>query len=229
MHLTSSTPSEHRKALLSVQPMMEEDGVDNFTAEGHKTCVSTVLKQCDIEEKDSIALAGDNCSTNQSLGTEFNNAPLIGCGSHEFNLAVKKWIGEQLGLEEASNQVNTLMTKANASALKVFTNSEPVWKTKTHWNSSFAMLCCHAQIKDSLESVPRLEEFLPTLVQKRMLADTVAHFEKFNAVTNLLQEKGVSMVEARRECLIPSSRNVKKCPWVLTLFKMGILNWQLKN
>ena len=56
LHLTSSILSEHGEVLLSVWPMLEEDGVDNFTAEGHKTHFSTVSKQCDIKEEIQLHL-----------------------------------------------------------------------------------------------------------------------------------------------------------------------------
>jgi hypothetical protein len=43
--------------------------------------------------------------------------PLIGCGSHKFNLAVKKWISNQPQLEGIIERVSAVMKKA--STLKV--------------------------------------------------------------------------------------------------------------
>lgn len=70
----------------------------------------------------------------------------------------------------------------------------------------------------------------PMPVQKWMSLDTAPHFKKSNAVTNLLWEKGVSMVETRRVF----DSIIKECDempfalhWALMLSKTRILNLQL--
>lgn len=40
-----------------------------------------------------VRLIGDNCETNEKLSTIFE-VPVLGCASHNFNLAVKHWIDE---------------------------------------------------------------------------------------------------------------------------------------
>ena len=200
-YLTSSTPSEYKEVLLSVLPMMDEEEIKDFSAESHKTYITNVLTKYGVKQENLVAFAGDNCNTNKAMANLLN-VPLIGCASHKFNLAVRRWIEEQLGLELALNKVNTLMTKASdlkkAAALKVFTNLELVRQNKTRWNSAFVMLRRYIKICNSLEKVPDLAEYLPSPVEIRLLVDTVKHFKKFNAVTNLLQEKGVSMIQVRR-------------------------------
>ena len=41
-----------------------------------------------------MCLIGDNCSVNQSIARTMD-VPLIGCASHKFNLAVRKWMEGQ--------------------------------------------------------------------------------------------------------------------------------------
>ena len=51
-----------------------------------------------------ICLVGDNCTVNQSI-VRTMEVPLIGCASHNFNLAVRQWIKNQPELQEIIAEV----------------------------------------------------------------------------------------------------------------------------
>ncbi len=63
-----------------------------------------------------MCFVGDNCNVNRCMAS-LMKIPLIGCGSHKFNLAVKKWISNQPQLEGIIERVSAVMKKA--STLKV--------------------------------------------------------------------------------------------------------------
>jgi len=70
-------------------------------------------------------IIGDNCSTNKRIA-DIMEHPLIGCFSHKFNLAIKKWIKEQMGLCNAIDAVADVIkhasTMKNAAALRALTD-----------------------------------------------------------------------------------------------------------
>ncbi|KAG3111168.1 hypothetical protein PI124_g9772 [Phytophthora idaei] len=83
------TDGNLRLQLLAVSPL--DDGSQD--ADAHIKLFDCVL---DVYNKtlDMVAfIVGDNCSTNQSIATKLD-VPLVGCASHQFNLAVNKYLAE---------------------------------------------------------------------------------------------------------------------------------------
>ena len=67
------------------------------SSRSHWTCFEVFLsygKSC----ANIVCLVGDNCSVNQSM-TRLLNVALLGCASHKFNLALQRWISEQLPVD----------------------------------------------------------------------------------------------------------------------------------
>ena len=103
------------------------------------------------------------------------SVPLIGCGSHKFNLAVVKWIKEQPNLTDIISKVAAVMKKA--STLKVaaklaklaqlaqLTNYACVKANETRWSSTFNMVHRYFQIQPQLNALVELLELLPTPVE----------------------------------------------------------------
>ncbi len=67
--------------------------------------------------------------------------PLIGCGSHKINLAVKKWISNQPQLEGVIERVSAVMKKASTltvlAQLRKLMSLRPVRENDTRWSSTF--------------------------------------------------------------------------------------------
>ena len=88
-----------------------------MTAHDHSTHISRILQMYAGKQTSNVmCLVGDNCKVNQSLARAMS-VPLIGCGSHKFNLAVQKWIKEQPNLTDIIAKIAAVMKKA--STLKV--------------------------------------------------------------------------------------------------------------
>ncbi len=81
------------QTMLSMQPLLA-DGIKGMRAVDHIEHLSKVLLSYGKSCADIVCLVGDNCSVNQSMARLLNVA-LLGCASHKFNLAVRRWIGEQ--------------------------------------------------------------------------------------------------------------------------------------
>ncbi len=79
----------------------------------HILCVLAIYRK---DTTNVICFVGENCNVNQSIARTMK-IPLIGCGGHKFNLAVKRWIKEQPQLFDIIEKVAALMKKA--STLKV--------------------------------------------------------------------------------------------------------------
>ena len=60
----------------------------------HIDHLTRVLESYGKSEKNLVCLVGNNCAVNQSMA-RIMNVPLLGCASHKFNLAVRRWIAEQ--------------------------------------------------------------------------------------------------------------------------------------
>ena len=149
------------QSLLSIKPLLA-DGIEGMTAHNHLTHISRVLQMYGKEASNVICLVGDNCKVNQSLARAMS-VPLIGCGSHKFNLAVVKWIKEQPNLTDIISKVAAVMKKA--STLKVaaklaklaqLTNYACVKANETRWSSTFNMVHRYFQIQPQLNALVEL-------------------------------------------------------------------------
>ena len=101
------------------------DGVKGMTAQDHLTHISRILQLYGKQTLNAICLVGDNCSVNQSLAHAMS-VPLIGCGSHKLNVAVRKWIKEQPNLKDIIAKVAAVMKKASTDRKSTRLNSSHV-------------------------------------------------------------------------------------------------------
>ena len=79
--------------LLSMRPLLVGE-VAGMTARDHLVHLSQVMRLYGKTEDNVMCLIGDNCSVNRSLAN-LMKVPLVGCGAHKFNLAIRKWISNQ--------------------------------------------------------------------------------------------------------------------------------------
>ena len=81
------------ETLLSMQPLLAE-GIKTMTA-ADRVCHITKTRTHYGKTVDNIVcLAGDTCPVNQSMA-RILGVPLLWCGLHKFNLAIKNWVVEQ--------------------------------------------------------------------------------------------------------------------------------------
>jgi hypothetical protein len=97
------------QTLLSMQPLLA-NGIEGMTADDHITHISKVLQRYDKKCGNVLSLCGDNCNVNGKIASTIK-VPLLGCGSHNFNLAVRQWIEDQPQLIQALSSVSKVMER----------------------------------------------------------------------------------------------------------------------
>ncbi|KAE9321784.1 hypothetical protein PR003_g17390 [Phytophthora rubi] len=142
-------------------------------------------------------LVGDNCSTNQSIAMKMG-IPLVGCASHRFNLAVKKYLEPH---ERLLSEVNDLMVELrpekNRAELKKYTELLPVKRNVTRWSSTFTMVQRYIRIRADIKKVEAVEDLIPTGAKHRKLVALFEHLKKFESVCKRLQCERTDMAEVR--------------------------------
>jgi hypothetical protein len=101
--------------MLSMQPL-QANGIQGMRAVDHSEHLSKLLGSYGKSTGDIICLVGDNCQVNQSMA-RILNVPLLGCASHKFNLAVRRWIAAQSDLTPIITKVSWLCVAHFVSAL----------------------------------------------------------------------------------------------------------------
>jgi hypothetical protein len=127
--------------------------------------------------------------------------PLIGCGSHKLNLAIKKWISNQPQLGIIIQKVAGVMKKAStlkvSAQLRKLTTLHAVRENDTRWSSTFEMVAQFFRIQAELSAVLDLLPLLPSLLECDLLRKAFVHFKHFNQVTVMLQKEGITLVRVR--------------------------------
>jgi hypothetical protein len=118
-----------QQTMLSMKPLLA-DGIQGMRATDHLEHLSRILEKYGKTCANILCLVGDNCAVNQSMA-RLLNVPLIGCASHKFNLAVRRWIGSQTELTTIIQKGKYLLLFCGAVILLV---SHPC---QTH-------SCCHS-------------------------------------------------------------------------------------
>ena len=202
------------QALLSMQPLLA-DGIKGMRAVDHIEHLLKVLLSYGKSCANIICFVGDNCSVNQSMARLLNVA-LLGCASHKFNLAVRRWIAEQpelipiiakvsaccaivLFIHCCSNnsfaclmtkQVSRLMKKACtlkiASQLSDLTDYAAVRDNDTRWSSTYNMLKRFLNIKTELSAIVELLTLFPNHLEVDILSRACETMKKFDSVTIML-------------------------------------------
>jgi hypothetical protein len=82
--------------LLSMRPLLVET-IEGMTADDHLEHLSIMLQVYGKTLDNVVCLCGDNCSVNRK-DVENSRSAVAGMRSHKFNLAVRKWIDNDVEL-----------------------------------------------------------------------------------------------------------------------------------
>ena len=185
--------------LLSMRPLLA-DAIEGMTADDHLEHLSIVLQGYGKTLNNIVCLCGDNCSVNRSM-SRILGAPLLGCGSHKFNLAVRKWINTDIELSSVIEKVSKVMKKAStlkvASKLRQLTAYHTVRENDTRWSSTFQMIDRFLKIQGHLSQLTELHALLPNLIELDVLSRSHVSLAKFNTVTVMLQKEGITFLQVR--------------------------------
>jgi hypothetical protein len=187
------------QTVLSMRPLLKDD-IKGMTAQDHLHHLSIILGTYGKSDTDIVYLIGNNCSVNQGM-SKILKAPLIGCGSHKFNLAVRQWISNQPQLKEIIQRIAIVMKKAStlkvSAHLRKLTTLKTIRENDTRWSSTFMMVKRFFRIQQELSAVPDLIPLIPNLLEVDLLAKAFMHLKAFNQITVLLPEEGITFVGRR--------------------------------
>lgn len=194
---TDSDPG-YSTVLLAFSPLCDET---QLTAQAHYDFIAWVLDSVYNKSMDNVvAIIGDNCEVNKAM-CNLAGLPLIGCASHRFNLAVKKWLQQY---EPVLYKVNSIMSKLKnlkmAGALRKLTDLRPVQRNVTRWSSTADMINRWFKLKPFLadfENAPELIDLWPSARENGDLNEMVEHSDKLNSVTKALQSESLSLLDVR--------------------------------
>jgi hypothetical protein len=180
-----------------MKPLLANE-IEGLTAADHLTHQSRVLNIYGRVTEDVLCIVGDNCRVNRRMAGDLD-VPLLGCGSHKFNLSVRTWIKQQPHLLSIIGKVASVMKKAStlkiAAKLGKLTAYSTVCENDTRWLSTFQMLSRFFKIQQQLGVIVELLELLPTHVEINILSKALRSLSKFNQITVMLQRDGISFVE----------------------------------
>jgi hypothetical protein len=181
--------------LLAIAPPLDEE---NYDAESHKAFITYVLETFGKRLNDLIYMVADNASVNRRL-SELLGIPLIGCASHRFNLAVKKFLLEYEDiLLKIHNLMKALGNIKQAGKLRKSTNLRPVKRNVTRWSSTFAMLERFYAIKEFIDQEdPELAIHFPTGMENVRLQRLFKDMQEFEIITKQLQKVSCSLSDVR--------------------------------
>ena len=181
--------------LLAIAPPFDET---NYTAENHKAFIGDVLELYGKSLQNLIYLVADNAAVNTRFA-DLLGLPIIGCASHRFNLACKKYLesGEEV-LQKIQSLMITLRQVKQAGKLRIKTNLEPIIRNVTRWSSTYEMLKRFFRLQ---EFIDKTDEVLATnmLSPLEMIAlkDLMEDLEQFQTTTILLQDSKRNLQDVR--------------------------------
>ena len=181
--------------LLSIAPPLDEE---HFDSASHVAFIKDVLSFFGKSLDNVSFVVGDNAPVNLRI-SDLIGIPFIGCASHRFNLACKKYLQP---FEDNLQRINSLMVilrnLKQAGKLRTKTHLEPVKRNVTRWSSTFAMLKRFFELKPFLdESDEELAQHIPSgreMIELQKLLDDMAQFE---SITKKLQESTISLSDVR--------------------------------
>jgi hypothetical protein len=98
-----------------------------------------------------IFMVGDNAPVNKSLA-DLLGVPFIGCASHRFNLACKRYLDPfETTLTKINDLMKTLSNIKQAGKLRKKTDLEPVKRNVTRWSSTYEMVKRFFEIKPFID------------------------------------------------------------------------------
>jgi hypothetical protein len=191
----SDANGEGQYPLLSIAPPYDEQ---SFTAETHKAFIIDVLELYGKGLTNLIYLVGDNAPVNTCL-SDLLEVPFIGCASHRFNLACKKYLKEyEESLSKISRLMVTLRNVKQAGKLRTKTKLSPVLRNDTRWSSTYQMLKRFFELKDFIDASDRaMVVNLPTGLEIITLQEVMKNLEEFETATKLLQDNKRTLLEVR--------------------------------
>ena len=181
--------------LLAIAPPFDET---TYTAENHKAFIGDVLELFGKSIENLIYLVADNASVNTCLANLLG-IPMIGCASHRFNLACKKYLQEsEVIIQKIQCLMTTLRQVKQAGKLRTKTPLEPIIRNETRWSSTYEMLKRFTRLQEFIDTTDEaLAMNMPTPLEMLALNDLMKDLGEFQTTTVVLQDSKRDLLEVR--------------------------------
>ncbi|KAG4059585.1 hypothetical protein PC123_g5504 [Phytophthora cactorum] len=125
--------------------------------------------------------------------------PLVGCGNHRLNLAVRDFLRpHESALEEVQQLMRKLRTLNQAAKLRVKTPLVPVLRQDTRWSSTFSMLDRYFRLREFLSADDEdIADLLPSRSVHRKLEDLLSKLRFVESISKKLQSDDLTLLDAR--------------------------------
>jgi hypothetical protein len=176
-------------------PLFDET---TYSAENHKAFIGDVLENYGKSLTNLIYLVADNASVNTRLA-DLLDIPMIGCASHRFNLACKKYLeSSEIVLQKIQSLMVNLRQVKQAGKLRTKTSLEPIIRNVTRWSSTYEMLKRFFRLQEFIDnSDEALAIHMPSPLELIALKDVMKDLEQFQSTTLLLQDPKRNLEEVR--------------------------------
>ena len=122
----------YESALLSFSPLLTET---SFNARDHYEYFEWVLRLYNKIFRNVVCNCGDNAEVNKAIAN-LCNLPLLGCNSHQLNLAVKEFTKTSSNLLEKVNNLTIKLRGLKLSGKLRKTRSKTLWQTPETYRSA---------------------------------------------------------------------------------------------
>ncbi|ETO67628.1 hypothetical protein F444_15470 [Phytophthora nicotianae P1976] len=142
-----------------------------------------------------VFMIADNCNIDRRIATKLG-VPLVGCASHRFNLAVKKFLTEHESLlQKVNNLMQQLRYPNNAVQLAKLTPLLAKTRNVTYWSSTYEMQERYVNLRAHVRQIEAVEDSLPSTSEHKKLCALLVQLTKLDSVCKRLQSDTTSMGE----------------------------------
>ena len=169
-----------------------------FDARAYCKLFEETLNFYDKTLADVCVLIGDNCSTNKALASLLG-VHFMGCYSHRFNLAVKKYL-IQYGtvLTRLETLCKRLRTLKHSAELREVTPCVPQISCVTRWSGVYSMVKNFTKLKDSISFTREMADVILSDEEEAKIVSLLPVLHNLNEVTLCLQKDGLEFCTARQ-------------------------------
>uniref|UniRef100_H3H8T4 BED-type domain-containing protein n=1 Tax=Phytophthora ramorum TaxID=164328 RepID=H3H8T4_PHYRM len=165
------------EVLLGCSPPLNEK---SYTADEHYALLEAVLSIFGKPITSPSVIIGDNCATNKALA-DLMKVPLIGCGCHKLNLAVKAYLARRPAIEKTIERVDKIVSQLRnlkaAGALRELT-----WSSTYKMLHRFLRLDVQARQLDDVDTIRRADA--------ERIKTVMPSLKNFKSVMTDLQKQG---------------------------------------
>ena len=180
----------------------ELDDATNQTGANHAAWIQDSLLKYGKSLANVAFLVSDNTNLCPSIAN-FLGKPLIGCASHKLNLAVKKYLKDNVEIRNVLDKIHNLMQFLKgcnpAGKLNLLTTKVAITRNNTRWLSIFQMVKRYMELSTHLTAAiwPDAVQLLLSPLEHQTVTQMIPSLEHLREVTTVLQGNDITLLDAR--------------------------------